>query len=68
MKKVPSLISHLVKSALEELRILRRDFRKYFPLFHKLIPDESAEELDWNVEDPYAESMFKQIRSAETTK
>jgi hypothetical protein len=68
MKKVLSMIRDLIKSAQAEIHYLRRDFRNHFPLLFKLVPDESAEETVWDVQDPYAESIFKQIRSANEAK
>jgi len=68
MKKVLSLLRHVAGIVLEELRHLRSAVRAHFPLFTKLIPDESAGEMEWDVEDPYEESMFMQIRAANAAK
>jgi protein-tyrosine-phosphatase len=52
MKKMLSMISHLAEALRE--RFTRRD--------------SPNEELEWDVEDPYEESMFQQIRSANAAK
>lgn len=56
MKRMHSLLSRLAESV---RKVLRERFAQ---------PEDPGQELDWDVEDPYEESMFKQIRAASETK
>jgi hypothetical protein len=56
MKKALSMLSRLSEG-------VRKMFRGRFAQ-----PQDPAQEMDWDVEDPYEESIFKQIRAASETK